>query len=63
MFPLRGRIRIHGLDLCGITCNPPHRDILKSALGASDHVPWTAYENTLAAVLALKEEGWNSGCP
>lgn len=50
--------RIHGLDLCGITCNPPHRDILKSALGASDHVPWTAHENTLAAVLALKEEGW-----
>lgn len=50
--------RIHGLDLCGITCNPPHRDILKSALGASDHVPWTAHENTLAAVLALKKEGW-----
>ena len=50
--------RIHGLDLCGITCNPPHRDILKSALGASDHVPWSALENTLAAVLALKKEGW-----
>ena len=26
--------RIDGLDLCGITCHPPHRDILKSALGA-----------------------------
>ena len=25
--------RIDGLDLCGITCHPPHRDILKSALG------------------------------
>ena len=30
--------RIDGLDLCGITCHPPHRDILKSALGASGHV-------------------------
>ena len=29
--------RIDGLDLCGITCHPPHRDILKSALGASGH--------------------------
>ena len=50
--------RIHGLDLCGITCHPPHRDILKSALGASDHVPWTAHDNTLNAVLALKGGGW-----
>ena len=50
--------RIHGLDLCGITCHPPHRDILKSALGASDHVPWTAHENTLDAVFALKKAGW-----
>ena len=50
--------RIDGLDLCGITCNPPHRDILKSALGASDHVPWTAHDTALSAVIALKEDGW-----
>ena len=53
--------RIHGLDLCGISCHPPHRDILKSALGASDHVPWTAHDSTLAAVQALKAEGWKVG--
>ena len=50
--------RIHGLDLCGITCHPPHRDILKSALGASGHVPWLGHENTMSAVLALKNDGW-----
>ena len=50
--------RIDGLDLCGITCHPPHRDILKSALGASDHVPWQAYESTLEAVTRLQAEGW-----
>lgn len=50
--------RIDGLDLCGITCHPPHRDILKSALGASDHVPWQAHESTLEAVTRLQAEGW-----
>ena len=50
--------RIDGLDLCGITCHPPHRDILKSALGASGHVPWNAHEETLAAVQHLQSQGW-----
>jgi len=50
--------RIDGLDLCGITCHPPHRDILKSALGASDHVPWNAHTHTLDAVRQLKQEGF-----
>jgi tRNA G18 (ribose-2'-O)-methylase SpoU len=50
--------RIEGLDLCGITCHPPHRDILKSALGASDHVPWEAHDNALLAIRALQAAGW-----
>ena len=50
--------RIDGLDLCGITCHPPHRDILKSALGASGHVPWNAHAETLSAVQHLQSGGW-----
>lgn len=50
--------RIDGLDLCGITCHPPHRDILKSALGASDHVPWRAHESALDAVRNLQRQGF-----
>ena len=50
--------RIDGLDLCGITCHPPHRDILKSALGSSGHVPWRPWDNTLDAVHSLQAEGW-----
>mgnify|MGYP001158368256 FL=1 len=50
--------RIDGLDLCGITCHPPHRDILKSALGASGHVPWNAHADTLSAVQHLQSQGW-----
>ena len=50
--------RLDGLDLCGITCHPPHRDILKSALGASDHVPWQAHESALDAVRKLQQQGF-----
>jgi tRNA G18 (ribose-2'-O)-methylase SpoU len=50
--------RIDGLDLCGISCHPPHRDILKSALGASDHVPWQGHESALDALRELQKEGW-----
>ena len=28
--------RIESVELCGYTAHPPHRDILKSALGASE---------------------------
>ena len=48
--------RIEGLDLCGITCHPPHRDILKSALGSSGHVPWRPWDNTLDAVHSFKQK-------
>ena len=50
--------RIAGMTLCGITCHPPHRDILKSALGASAHVPWDSCDSTLDAVQRLRGEGW-----
>ena len=54
--------RIEGLDLCGITCHPPHRDILKSALGSSGHVPWQPWENTLDAVNSLQARRLEGGC-
>lgn len=44
--------------LCGYTPQPPHRDIQKTALGATDTVDWIAYSNTLEAVLKLKEKGY-----
>ena len=33
--------------LCGITAKPPHRDIQKTALGATESVEWSYYESTL----------------
>ena len=49
---------ISGICLCGFTPQPPHRDIHKTALGATDSVDWLYYENTVDAVLALKKRGY-----
>ena len=44
--------------LCGITAQPPHPDIHKSALGAEFSVDWEYYADTNEAVEALKAEGY-----
>jgi len=44
--------------LCGITPKPPHRDIQKTALGATESVEWSYYEETTDAVSDLKAEGY-----
>lgn len=44
--------------LCGITPKPPHRDIQKTALGATESVEWIYCENTSEIILNLKNEGY-----
>ena len=44
--------------LCGITARPPHREIHKTALGATDSVDWEYFEDTSIAVNALKSQGY-----
>lgn len=48
---------IEKVYLCGITAKPPHKDIQKTALGATDSVPWEYAEGTEAVVEKLKSEG------
>jgi 23S rRNA (guanosine2251-2'-O)-methyltransferase len=50
--------RISGIDLCGYTAHPPQRDILKSALGADEHVPWSAHPDALSAIVKLRKQGY-----
>ncbi len=50
--------RADQLFLCGITATPPHREIQKTALGATDSVCWKYFENTRQAVAGLKEQGY-----
>ena len=45
--------------LCGITAQPPHRDIHKTALGATESVDWEYMEDTLECVTKLQEEGYH----
>ena len=44
--------------LCGITAKPPHREIHKTALGATETVEWEYVEDTATAVDSLKELGF-----
>jgi len=46
---------IEKLYLCGITAVPPHKDIAKTALGATDSVDWEYAENVVDLVHHLKK--------
>jgi len=44
--------------LCGITATPPHRDIHKTALGATDSVAWEYSGSSYETVRKLREQGY-----
>ncbi|MFZ4260891.1 RNA methyltransferase [Sphingobacterium sp. HJSM2_6] len=49
---------IEKIVLCGITGTPPHREIEKTALGATQSVQWEYQKSTLDAITSLKNEGF-----
>jgi 23S rRNA (guanosine2251-2'-O)-methyltransferase len=49
---------LKGIILCGYTPVPPHRDIHKTALGATETMEWEYYPTTVAAVEALQATGF-----
>ena len=44
------------VHLCGITAQPPDRQVLKSSLGAEDSVKWSHSEETSSLIQSLKPE-------
>lgn len=44
--------------LCGITAKPPHREILKTAIGATESMAWTYQEEVVQAIQTLKQDGY-----
>lgn len=48
---------IDKIYLCGITATPPHKDIRKTALGATESVDWEYRKDTLELVEELKSKG------
>jgi 23S rRNA (guanosine2251-2'-O)-methyltransferase len=49
---------IEKIYLCGITAQPPHREIEKTALGATQSVEWVQFPDTLDAIASLKDSGY-----
>lgn len=49
--------RVAGIFCCGITPVPPHREVLKSALGATDSIQWEYFPDTSLAIKKLRSEG------
>lgn len=50
--------RIEKIYLTGITGKPPHREIQKTALGATESVNWEYFEKPAEAVMKLRNEGY-----
>jgi tRNA G18 (ribose-2'-O)-methylase SpoU len=49
---------VEKIYLCGFTPSPPHREIQKTALGATETVAWEAAESTTDLILELKNNGY-----
>jgi 23S rRNA (guanosine2251-2'-O)-methyltransferase len=49
---------VEAVYLCGITAQPPHREIQKTALGATESVKWKYYSSASVAACELKKSGY-----
>lgn len=58
VFRTADALRLEGLYLCGITGQPPHAEIHKSALGAEEVVDWWYFDRTQEAIKLLRERGY-----
>lgn len=47
---------VEKIMLCGITATPPHREIHKTALGATDSVDWEYFDSPIDAINQLKKQ-------
>ena len=58
VFRTADAFRVEAISLCGITAQPPHPEIHKTALGAEDTVEWRHFATALDAVEELKGRGY-----
>ena len=49
---------VEALYLCGYTALPPHRDIHKTALGATETVAWKHFDTVMDAIHSCREKGY-----
>lgn len=55
VFRTSDAFNVEAIYLCGITACPPHRDIQKTALGATESVKWKYFKTTEQAVIELRK--------
>lgn len=58
VFRTSDAFRVAAIHLCGITAQPPHAEIHKTALGAEDSVEWEYFPSAKDSVRALQEQGF-----
>lgn len=58
IFRTADAFRIEEVLLCGITARPPHKDIRKTALGATESVAWRYFEQTQEALSDLRSKNY-----
>ena len=58
VFRTADAFRLESIILCGITSKPPHREIHKTALGATESVHWEYREETGKVIEELKAGGY-----
>jgi len=58
VFRTSDALLVEKVILCGITATPPHRDIHKTALGATESVNWQYFDTTVTAIEQLKNENY-----
>ncbi|MCJ7466434.1 MAG: RNA methyltransferase [Maribacter sp.] len=59
IFRTADAFRIEKIYLCGITASPPHKDIHKTALGATESVSWEYRENAVDLVRELRQKAYH----
>jgi tRNA G18 (ribose-2'-O)-methylase SpoU len=57
-FRIADAFLLEKIYLCGITAQPPHREIHKTALGAEETVAWEHTSNAFTLVQSLKQSGY-----
>ncbi|MCS6917105.1 MAG: RNA methyltransferase [Chitinophagales bacterium] len=58
IFRTADAFRVERVVLCGITATPPHREVLKTALGSTGSVPWQYEADAVGAAGRLKQQGY-----
>ncbi|MFK5856624.1 MAG: RNA methyltransferase [Bacteroidota bacterium] len=58
VFRTSDAFRIEAIYLCGITAQPPHREIHKTALSATESVDWVYFSTAEEAIIHLKSKGF-----